>query len=181
MRDNLISKESLPKNINKIKASSAEIVVHGTKEKPYYEIKYFDLSDNETRIGYSSYNLDIVFGYLDKCFDIVEKDECEDDYPYNDLISRKAVIEAVDRHTRDDGTLDDDISVILEEVETAFDKEKVIEELKKCRDFYDINEEPSSNIGSKEYVQECCDIREHKGKWIAYNTAIELVEKGGIE
>ena len=47
----------------------------------------------------------------------------------DDLISRKAVIEAVDRHTRDDGTLDDDISVILEEVETAFDKEKVIEEL----------------------------------------------------
>lgn len=30
-------------NINKIKTSSAEIVVHGTKEKPYYEIKYFDL------------------------------------------------------------------------------------------------------------------------------------------
>ena len=47
----------------------------------------------------------------------------------DDLISRKAAIEAVDRHTRDDGTLDDDISVILEEVETAFDKEKVIEEL----------------------------------------------------
>lgn len=47
----------------------------------------------------------------------------------DDLIRRKAVIEAVDRHTRDDGTLDDDISVILEEVETAFDKEKVIEEL----------------------------------------------------
>ena len=45
----------------------------------------------------------------------------------DDLISRKAVIAAVDRHTREDGTLDDDISVILEEVETAFDKEKVIE------------------------------------------------------
>ena len=40
----------------------------------------------------------------------------------DDLISRKAVIEAVDRHTREDGTLDDDISIILEEVETAFDK-----------------------------------------------------------
>lgn len=47
----------------------------------------------------------------------------------DDLISREAVIEAVDRHTREDGTLDDDISVILEEVKTAFDKEKVIEEL----------------------------------------------------
>ena len=32
----------------------------------------------------------------------------------DDLISRKAVIESVDRHTRDDGTLGDDIFVILE-------------------------------------------------------------------
>ena len=40
----------------------------------------------------------------------------------DDLISRKAVIKAIDRHTRDDGTLDDDISVILEEVKTAYDK-----------------------------------------------------------
>ena len=48
----------------------------------------------------------------------------------DDLISRKAVVEAVDRHTGEDGTLDEDISVILEEVNTAFDKEKVIEEIK---------------------------------------------------
>lgn len=129
MSDNL---KSLPEeNIEKIKVSNAEIVVRGTKEKPYFEIKYFDLSDNETHIGYSSYNLDIVFGYLDKYFDIVEKDERGDDYPCNDLISRKAVIEAVDRHTREDGTLDDDISIILEEVKTTFDKEKVIKELQK--------------------------------------------------
>ena len=168
MRDNLISKESLPKNINKIKASSAEIVVHGTKEKPYYEIKYFDLSDNETHIGYSSYNLDIVFGYLDKYFDIVEKDECEDDYPYNDLISRKAVIEAVDRHTRDDGTLDDDISVILEEVETAFDKEKVIEEL--------ISEASRWHESGVEFKDE-----NEKGVAAGFRLATHIVEKGGIE
>ena len=43
------------------------------KKKPYYEIEYFDLSDNEMHIGYSSYNLDIVFDYLDKYFEIVEK------------------------------------------------------------------------------------------------------------
>ena len=152
MSDNL---KSLPEeNIEKIKVSNAEIVVRGTKEKPYFEIKYFDLSDNETHIGYSSYNLDIVFGYLDKYFDIVEKDERGDDYPYNDLISRKAVIEAVDRHTRKDGTLDDDISIILEEAETAFDKEKVIKELK----------------------AEGCIIDDEAG-----NRAIEIVEKGGIE
>ena len=45
------------------------------------------------------------------------------------LVNMNDVIEAVDKHTREDGTLDEDISVILEEVETAFDKEKVIEEL----------------------------------------------------
>ena len=52
----------------------------------------------------------------------------------DDLISRKAVIKAVDRHTRDDGTLDADISIILEEVETTFDKEKDIKELMEYSD-----------------------------------------------
>ena len=73
MSDDLISKKSFLENIDKIKVSSAEIVVHGTKEKPYYEIKYFDLYDNEMHIGFSSYKLDIVFEYLEKYFDIVKE------------------------------------------------------------------------------------------------------------
>ena len=73
MSDDLIRKESFLENIDKIKVSSAEIVVHGTKDKPYYEIEYFDLSDNEMHIGFSSYKLDIVLGYLEKYFEIVEK------------------------------------------------------------------------------------------------------------
>ena len=162
MSDDLISEQALRQKIDKIKVSSAEIVVNGTKEKPYFEIKYFDLSDNEMHIGFSSYKLDVVFGYLEKYFDIVEKDECEDDYPYNDLISRKAVIEAVDRHTRDDGTLDDDISVILEEVETAFDKEKVIEQLHRCRVYQFQGTLPD-------------------GRVCHFSDVIEIVEKGGIE
>lgn len=52
------------------------------------------------------------------------------------LLKESDVIKAVDRHTRDDGTLDDDISVILEEVETGFDKEMVIEELEGLRSTY---------------------------------------------
>ena len=173
--DDLISKEVLHQKIDKIKVSSVEIVVHGTKEKPYYEIEYFDLSDNETHIGYSSYKLDVVFGYLEKYFDIVEKDECEDDYPYNDLISRKAVIEAVDRHTRDDGTLDDDISVILEEVETAFDKGKIIEELKSW-------EKASHDAGIQStYAELDNKASGYYQESRAYHRAIEIVEKGGIE
>ena len=82
----------------------------------------------------------------------------------DDLISREAVIEAVDRHTRDDGTLDNDISVILKEVKTAFDKERVIDELIAGRSF----------IYAGEYViGESTSIR--------IDEAIKIVEKGGIE
>ena len=80
----------------------------------------------------------------------------------SDLISRKAVIEAVDRHTREDGTLDDDISVILEEVGAAFDKENVLDELK----------------GEIELVVHKPMIA---GRYIKKSRAIEIVEKGGIE
>ena len=89
----------------------------------------------------------------------------------DDLISRKAVIEAVDRHTKEDGTLDDDISVILEEVETAFDKEKVIEKLK---DQYNYSRKVS-NKNDNVYFEYW------DGRTDSYKDAIEIVEKGGIE
>lgn len=46
----------------------AEIVVHRIQEKPYYEIKYRKAGEANYSIGYSSYNLEIVFGFLDKYF-----------------------------------------------------------------------------------------------------------------
>lgn len=57
----------------KVKVSSAEIIVHGTIEKPYYEIKYFDLSDGQYHIGYSSYDLNNVFRWREECFEIVNQ------------------------------------------------------------------------------------------------------------
>ena len=71
------------------------------------------------------------------------------------LVNVNDVIEAIDKHTREDETLDEDISVILEEVKTAFDKEKVIEEL-------------------EDYLFEkyCVEGNEK---------IAEIVEKGGIE
>lgn len=80
----------------------------------------------------------------------------------DDLISRKAVIEAVDRHTKEDGTLDDDISAILEEVNTAFNKEKVLQELK----------------GGVTLLIHGPML---SGKYIKKEIAINIVEKGGIE
>lgn len=88
------------------------------------------------------------------------------------------VIKAVDRHTMEDGTLDEDITVILEEVKTTFDKEKVIEELVELRqsEYNDADEESETMDGEEIY-----DEGRSQGRFEAYCRAIELVEKGGIE
>lgn len=64
------------------------------------------------------------------------------------LLNRYDVIEAVDRHTRDDGTLDDDISCILEEV-SLLEQEKSNSFLK----------EPSESSDSEMNCSDVPDIR----------------------
>ena len=83
------------------------------------------------------------------------------------LVNVNDVIEAVDKHTREDETLDEDISVILEEVKTAFDKEKVIEELKRLK------------TNAFRYYNQY-DDEQAFGESAAYRAAIEIVEKGGL-
>lgn len=60
---------------NKIKVTNAEIVVHGTVEKPYYEIKYREVGDSYYHIGYSSYDLKNVFGWLEECFEVINMED----------------------------------------------------------------------------------------------------------
>lgn len=102
----------------------------------------------------------------------------------NDLISRKALLGTERLLMTDIVQNNPTAKYILEQVlydiehaDTAFDKEKVMEKLKHCRDYYDINEQPKKPFD----YWECADIRERKGKWMAYDDAIEIVEKGGIE
>lgn len=83
------------------------------------------------------------------------------------LVNVNDVIEAVDKHTREDGTLDEDISVILEEVETAFDKDKVINEIHISSAGMAVNMNVSSSY-AEGYIDAAKDI-------------IEIVERGGIE
>lgn len=61
--------------MKKERVSSAEIIVTGTADKPYFEIKYFDLSDGKYHIGYSSYDLQNVFKWRDECFEIVKEND----------------------------------------------------------------------------------------------------------
>jgi hypothetical protein len=55
----------------KIKTHFARIIVDGTAEKPYYSILYFDPTDREYHIGFSSYYLEYVFQWLSEEFEIV--------------------------------------------------------------------------------------------------------------
>lgn len=61
----------------KLRVTSAQIIVTGTKEKPYYEIKYRESGKENYCIGYSSYCLDNVFEWLEECFDLVEDKNVE--------------------------------------------------------------------------------------------------------
>lgn len=60
-------------DFEKIPVSEIEIIVAGTKVKPLYHIKYFDLRDGEYHIGFSSYCLDYVYTWKDECFELVER------------------------------------------------------------------------------------------------------------
>jgi hypothetical protein len=55
----------------KIRTHFARIIVDGTAEKPYYSILYFDPTDREYHIGFSSYYLAYVFQWLSEEFEII--------------------------------------------------------------------------------------------------------------
>ena len=57
----------------KIKTHFAKIIISGTPEKPYYNILYFDYSDEQYHIGFGSYNLEYVFKWLAEEFEVVDE------------------------------------------------------------------------------------------------------------
>ena len=61
---------------------------------------------------------------LEKAVEILEEQPTVKPKSCKDTVSRKAVVKAVDKHTNDDGTLDDDITCILEEVPSVRSKKK---------------------------------------------------------
>lgn len=88
------------------------------------------------------------------------------------LINESDLIKAIDRHTREDNSLDDDITCILEEVKTVFDKGRVIEEINKYR------KNMQSPTSDSCFGEEC---REDDDCLVCIlDKVIEIVEKGGI-
>lgn len=114
----------------------------------------------------------------------------------SDLISRKAIIGylkeqrnnvIIEKHKG--GFVSEDVCRGMESaidafrhfisaLPTAFDKEKVIEELVELRqrEYNDSDEEPETIDGEEIY-----DEGRSQGRFEAYHRTIEIVEKGGIE
>lgn len=63
------------KEAPKTKVSSADIVVSGTPEKPYFCIHYQELDKDYITIGFGSYNLAYVFAWRDQYLEIIDKGE----------------------------------------------------------------------------------------------------------
>lgn len=60
---------------NKIKATKADIVVHGTKEKPYFVIVYREAGKDYDCEGFGSYKLDFVFQWKEQYFEIIQGED----------------------------------------------------------------------------------------------------------
>lgn len=61
--------------VDKIKVISPEIIVTMMGARPYYEIKYFDISDCKWHIGYSSYKLENVIEWKNECFEVIDTND----------------------------------------------------------------------------------------------------------
>ena len=101
----------------------------------------------------------------------------------DDLISREAVLEILyDISDRNYGSLFghgiNRACDVIKHAETAFDKEKVIEELVELRqkEYSDSDEEIEIIDGEEIY-----DEGRSQGRFEAYHRAIKIVQKGGTE
>lgn len=70
---NKFPKDEIDNDERKIKVSSIDIIVTGTKDKPYFEIKYKEVGKDYYKEGFGSYCLDYVFDWKNECFVIEDE------------------------------------------------------------------------------------------------------------
>lgn len=63
---------------NKLVVDDIEVIVRGVANKPYYEIKYREVGNDDYNIGFGSYDLNNVLKWKEEEFEVVsEKEEKE--------------------------------------------------------------------------------------------------------
>ena len=99
----------------------------------------------------------------------------------DDLISRKTLLDYIDvghlRNSDEKCFSERNVVEMIKEQPTAFDKEKIIEKLRKWENESVDNRDWNHGDG----LIDLCEIHEHHGARRAYKHAIEIVEKGESE
>lgn len=68
-----VDKSALPElEQEKIKVTEANVIVRRTNIGFYFEIKYREVGKQYYNVGFGSYNIHIVFNWLDENFEIVK-------------------------------------------------------------------------------------------------------------
>lgn len=139
----------------KIKTSEIMIIVGGSADEPCYSIRYYDLSDNEWHVGFSSYFLSNVMDWKNECFEIVE--------PVERIESAKPM-ETKRNWEAECKRLKDEANVRYKELD------QIKKELEcKNRELIQLKEKHSDLIRKNYYLD---------GKTDAYEYAIKCFEKG---
>lgn len=63
---------------NKLVVDDIEVVVRGVRNKPYYEIKYREVGNNDYKIGFGSYDLNNVLKWKEEEFEVVSEKEVKE-------------------------------------------------------------------------------------------------------
>ena len=68
-----VDKSALPElEQEKIKVTEANVIVRRTNIGFYFEIKYREVGKQYYNVGFGSYNIHIVFNYLDESFEFAK-------------------------------------------------------------------------------------------------------------
>lgn len=60
---------------NKLVVDDIEVIVGGVRNKPYYEIKYREVGNDDYNIGFGSYDLNNVLKWKEEEFEVVSEKE----------------------------------------------------------------------------------------------------------
>lgn len=105
----------------------------------------------------------------------------EEDVKNDDVIRREDALEVLkdvfeEFHVPWESCFGNAAKEVIQELPSDNPRKMILqlyEQVKTWRDRHDINAQPK-NLRD---ISEICDIREEKGKWIAYNEVLELIEE----
>lgn len=158
----------------KTKTSELMIIVNGPADKPYYSIRYYDLSDNEWHIGFSSYYLQNVINWKNECFEIIggSKDSDKDVALQALLSALSEVSKYIDKDKlisalRDTGEGEQPETAVVDDTNKYIDKDALVSDLKAANESDRMVYMGVFDIINSQPIVEAKEVRH--GKWIIKN------------